>query len=74
MEEFESYSDKSIRRIIAETESTLGELKAELKRREESAQRVQIQNLEEHMKEAEFSLKGIKNFISFLIRECRSQD
>ncbi len=74
MEEFESISDTSIRKIIAETESTLSELKAELKRREEAAQHIQIQNLEEHMSEAEFSLKGIKNFIAFLIRECRSQD
>ncbi len=62
---------KDLTNLIAETEETLGELKAELERREESAQEREIANLDNHFKSAELSLKSIREFLAFLLDDVK---
>ncbi|CAD77134.1 hypothetical protein [Rhodopirellula baltica] len=71
MSEFKHYSTQTIRNLIEDTESTLEQLKAEMQRREEAEQEIQIEGLENHMKSAEFSLRSIREFLAFLVEEYR---
>ncbi|EMI44983.1 MULTISPECIES: hypothetical protein [Pirellulaceae] len=74
MTDIEKISNESIRDLIADTESTLGELKAELMRREIAAQDMEIEHLEEHMRGAKLSLNTIKDFLAYLLVESRSKN
>lgn len=74
MTDIEKISNESIRDLIADTESTLGELKAELMRREIAAQDMEIEHLEEHMRGAKLSLNTIKDFLTYLLVESRSKN
>lgn len=69
MNNFKTLSTKRLRALVTETESTLTELKSELDRREEIQQEHEVENLEQHMKNAELSLKGIRDFLAFLYEE-----
>tara|TARA_R110002072_G_scaffold1013_7_gene8403 strand:- start:538 stop:762 length:225 start_codon:yes stop_codon:yes gene_type:complete len=71
MSGFQHYSTQTIRNLIEDTESTLEQLKAEMQRREEAEQEIQIEDLENHMKSAEFSLRSIREFLAFLVEEYR---
>ncbi|EMI56230.1 hypothetical protein [Rhodopirellula sallentina] len=73
MTDIKKISTERIRCLIADTESTLRELEAELQRRETEAQDVEIDHLEEHMRGAELSLNSIKEFLTFLLGEYRSK-
>ncbi|QDV62341.1 hypothetical protein [Crateriforma conspicua] len=73
MTDIKKISTHSIRRLIADTEKTLGELESELERRESQAQQIQIDHLEEHMRGAELSLNTIKEFLAVLLAEYRSK-
>lgn len=65
-------STESLRNLVAETESKLEELRDELERREENEQKREIANLESHLKNAEFSVRTISDFISYLLEDIRS--
>ncbi|QDS90052.1 hypothetical protein EC9_42560 [Rosistilla ulvae] len=73
MSDLPRMSIKSLRNLIAETETTLHELNTELQRREEAAQDSEIEHLEDHMKHAELSLQSIRDFFVILINEYRSR-
>ncbi|WDQ17242.1 hypothetical protein [Rhodopirellula sp. P2] len=73
MTEFKHYSTQTIRNLIEDTETTLNQLKAEMQRREEAEQEVQIEGLEKHLKNAEFSLQSIREFLAFLVEEHRQE-
>lgn len=65
---------EKLRRLIAETEDTLAELKSEMDRRDEAAQHREIDRLDEHMKNAELSLATIRDFFRYLVGEVRGRD
>lgn len=73
MSELPRMSMKGLRKLIAETETTLQELNSELQRREEAAQETEIEHLEDHMKHAELSLNSIRGFLAILIEENRAR-
>lgn len=58
--------EAKLRALIAETEETLSELKSELENREEAKQSQEIDNLDEHFRNAELSLQTIKDFFRYL--------
>lgn len=64
--------EEKLRALIAETEETLGALKEELENREENRQAHEIENLEEHFKNAELSLATIKDFFRYLMDSRKS--
>ena len=66
MNNLQTLTTERLRLLLSETEATLVELKAELERREELAQADEVAHLEEHMENAEVSLKSIRNFLQFL--------
>lgn len=63
-----------LKRLVAETEETLTDLKRELDRRDEAAQAREIEHLDEHLKDAELSLQTIRDFFRYLVEEMRSTD
>jgi hypothetical protein len=71
--EFQHHSTHTIRNLIEDTETTLSQLKAELQRREEAEQELEIKNLETHLKSAEFSLRSIREFLALLVEEHRKE-
>ena len=73
MANLQTLTNDNLRALIDETESTLGELRSELERREEAAQESEIANLDNHMKSAELSLKTIRDFIAYLVDDLKSQ-
>lgn len=60
-----------LKAVIADTEETLAELKAELHRREEAAQEAELEHLDVHFRNAELSLQSIRNFFVYLRDEMR---
>lgn len=71
MSDLKVLTTRDLQDLIQETEGTLSELKAELERREESAQEREIANLENHFKSAELSLKTIREFLAFLLDDVK---
>ena len=65
-------STESLRNLVAEMEDKLEELRGELERREQNEQEREIANLENHLKSAEFSVRTISDFISYLLKDIRS--
>lgn len=65
--------DKKLRKLIAETEETLGELKEELEQRQEDQQANEVDNLEQHFHDAELSLQTIRDFFRYLMETRRGQ-
>ncbi len=63
----------NLRSLIEETEESLGELKDEFERRQETEQHREIDNLETHLKNAELSLKTIRDFIAYLLEDLRAE-
>lgn len=74
MTDLEDYSLERLRKMIAETEETLAELKTELERRQLEAQEHEIEHLEEHMKKAALSLDTIREFLKLLLDEYRAKE
>lgn len=64
-------SDVEIERLILETEETLAALMSELKRRQVDQQHKDIDNLEEHLSNADTSFKALREFISMALKEIR---
>lgn len=60
-----------LRHLVADTEDTLRDIKAEIARRETAAQEREIENLDVHMRNAELSLQTIRNFFAYLRDELR---
>jgi hypothetical protein len=73
MTDFHILTTERLRKLVAETEATLAELKDELERRETLNQTQEIAHLENHMKSAELSLTTIRDFISFLVNDMRNE-
>ena len=73
MTELEDYSMQQLHEMIAETETTLADLKAELQLRQLSAQEHEIEHLDEHMNKAVVSLKAIRDFLKQLLDDYRSE-
>mgnify|MGYP001595109814 CR=1 FL=1 len=73
MDNFEVLTTERLRTLISDTEETLANLKEELERREQLKQEHEVANLENHMQSAELSLKTIREFIDFLVRDLRSK-
>lgn len=65
-------SDAEIALLIEETEDTLAALMNELKRRQADAQHKDIDNLDDHLKNADTSFKALKEFIAMALKELRS--
>ena len=60
--DIENLTNKRLSKLISKTESTLAELKIELKRRKQESQNHEIDDLEQHMESAEINLTSILNF------------
>lgn len=73
MNQLKHIPEEKLRRLIDETETTLGELRSEIDRRDEAAQHREIDKLEEHMKNAELSLETIRDFFRHLVEEMRGK-
>lgn len=65
--------EAKLRKLIADTEETLRELKAELEHREEDDQADEIDRLEEHFQSAELSLQTIRDFFRYLMESRNSK-
>lgn len=64
-------SDAEIEHLITETEETLSALMNELKRRQEDKRHKDIDNLEEHLNNANTSFKALRDFIAMALKEIR---
>lgn len=62
-----------LKTLIADTEGTLKQLTIELERRELLHQENAIENLEEHMKDAELSLDTIRQFLAYLANDLKTE-
>lgn len=71
MSDYATMTKGNLLKLVAETEETLAEIKAEIVRREEAAQEAELENLDVHMKNAELSLQTIRNFFTYLRDEYR---
>lgn len=71
MSDFQIMPKAKLKAVIADTEETLAELKAELQRREEAAQEAELEHLDVHFRNAELSLQSIRNFFVYLRDEMR---
>lgn len=71
-ENLKTTSTAALSRLVDDTEATLGQLKAELKRREEAAQHREIDRLDEHLADAHVSLSKIKEFFDYVLKELKS--
>lgn len=67
-------STERLRTLIANTEGTLKQLTLELERREFLKQENAIEQLEEHMKDAELSLDTIRQFLLYLVNELKDRE
>ena len=61
--DIENLTNKRLSKLISKTESTLAELKIELKRRKQESQNHEIDDLEQHMESAEINLTSILNIL-----------
>lgn len=57
--------------MAKETEALLHSLHAELEKRRELAQEKEIEKLEGHLEDSEFSLKALKDFIDYLVTHMK---
>lgn len=73
MTEYATMTKANLQRLVAETEETLVEIKAEIERRENEAQEEELQHLDVHFKNAELSLQTIRNFFAYLRDEMKSK-
>lgn len=71
MSEYKTLTKANLLHLVAETEETLAEIKAEITRREEAEQEAELEQLDVHMKNAELSLQTIRNFFAYLRDEYR---
>ncbi len=62
-------SKEEVEALVAQTEMTLNALIAELKRRNEDEQHQDIENLEEHLREADTSFKNLRHFITMALEK-----
>ncbi|WP_289029255.1 hypothetical protein [uncultured Paraglaciecola sp.] len=67
-------STERLKALIADTEGTLKQLTIELERRELLKQENAIENLEEHMKDAELSLDTIRQFLAYLANDLKNRE
>ncbi|PIE25424.1 MAG: hypothetical protein CSA60_00520 [Neptuniibacter caesariensis] len=58
---------EEVEALVAQTEATLNALIAELKRRNEDEQHQSIENLDDHLKEADTSFKRLRHFITMAL-------
>lgn len=65
---------KKLKRLIAETENTLAELKLEMEHRDEGRQSREVNRLDEHMRSAEVSLTVIRDFFHYLTAELKTEE
>ncbi|NDL58250.1 hypothetical protein [Phytoactinopolyspora mesophila] len=63
--------DNELEQIIAETESYLTELRAELERRQQAVQTAEIENLEEHLANARVKWDELKDFLEVVLQELK---
>lgn len=73
MSDLKIMSKDKLNALIGETEDTLAELKAEMDRRDEADQQREIENLDEHLRNAELSLRTIKDFFRFLVDDMKNK-
>lgn len=71
MPDIKVLTSAKLEEMIHETEVLLARLKAELERRRNLAQTQEINRLEKHLDESEFSLATLKDFIDYLLRQMR---
>lgn len=60
-----------LERMMAETEACLAELRHEVQRRRQTAQSIEIDNLETHLKEARVKWGELKRFFEIVLQELR---
>lgn len=65
-------TNEEIELLIKETEETLQTLMNELKKRQNKGLHKDIDNLEEHMNNANTSFKSLKDFIAMVLKEIKS--
>lgn len=64
-------TNEEIEILIEETEETLQVLMDELKKRRDKRLHKDIDNLDEHLKNADISFKSLKDFIAMALKEMR---
>ncbi|MCZ2721027.1 hypothetical protein O1D97_05025 [Marinomonas sp. 15G1-11] len=73
MNDFQVLTNERLNKLIDETQTTLTELKEEMKRREQLQKEHEIMDLDEHMKNTEISLATIRNFINYLMENSKKR-
>ena len=69
MDNLQSLKTKRVRKLLHETEATLTELKDELARRQLLKANEEISHIDEHIDNAESSLKSIRDFLAYLTKD-----
>lgn len=64
-------STDELETLATETQETLDALMNELKKRQAEKQHSEIDNLEEHLQNADISFKSLKDFIAMALKEIR---
>lgn len=67
-------TDEEIEILIKQTEEKLQTLMGELKNRQRQGRHQDIDNLEEHLHNADTSFKSLKAFIAMALREIKRTD
>lgn len=67
----ESTSTAELERMLGETEDYVKEVREELERRRTRAQHLEIENLDQHLQEAQGKWSDLKRFFDIVLRELR---
>lgn len=67
----EATSTAELEHMLGETESYVKEVREELERRRTQAQHLEIENLDQHLQEAQGKWSDLKRFFDIVLRELR---
>lgn len=67
----EATSTAELERMLGETEDYVKEVREELERRRTQAQHLEIENLDQHLREAQGKWSDLKRFFDIVLRELR---
>ncbi|WP_274427271.1 hypothetical protein [Chelativorans sp. YIM 93263] len=73
MNDLSRLSKEDLKRVLDETEGHIGEIRAELERREQSDQHEAVDSLELHLEQAQVNWTEVKAFFQQVLAELRGK-
>lgn len=71
MNELQTTPTAELERMLSETEGYVKEVREELERRHTQAQHFEIENIEQHLQEAQGKWSDLKHFFDIVLSELR---